>query len=534
MKKNIFALIIFMCISNGNALGQGYTKGARPDPNMVTSTTGVSGRGAYWCGTYILCSDAGFTYDATTDALTIGGHIASATMATSGAATVGTTLAVTGATSMTGQLNQTTYDPGAACSLAQHYVVPGGTGASDLVACWDGTADVSVDREGDVLVGGTLGVSGLLTAATLKVTTTPTSGHVLTSDASGNATWTALPAGVALTGSTAGQIPVVTGANAMTATAAFNMETDSSVGKALNIRPGTTNTGYAGLVLSNSAESDVAPHLQILRWGNTAAGSVYGVPLAGRATIRNNNMVDGSVDLLAGDGVGTAVYMFTPTGIESGNASFASGAIPFLSPVTMSSTLAVTGSTTGPSFQTTTGNFFMGTAAGFQSIWNTAAAKSAANYSIDGAGAYNDGASGAVSFRTSNTTRLSQTATLLTATTAAQFDSTVTATGTASASKYLTATNCSSAAGTCAAASTGAVTIAAAATSVVVATTAVTANSVIFPVFDSSLGTRLGVTCNTTAALPTISARVAATSFTVTIAVAPVTNPACYSYLILN
>lgn len=101
---------------------------------------------------------------------------------------------------------------------------------------------------------------------------------------------------------------------------------------------------------------------------------------------------------------------------------------------------------------------------------------------------------------------------------------------------YLTDTNCTDSAGAaaCGSASAGSVVIDAGSTSVVVSTTSVTANSQITPVFDSSLGTRLGVTCNTTAALPVITARTAGTSFTITVAVAPITNPACFSYSMVN
>lgn len=100
---------------------------------------------------------------------------------------------------------------------------------------------------------------------------------------------------------------------------------------------------------------------------------------------------------------------------------------------------------------------------------------------------------------------------------------------------YLTTTNCSSAAGTCVAAPAGSVTIAAAAATVTVATTAVTANSQIILTEDSSLGTKLSVTCNTTLGRHyAITARTAATSFVITTDAAPVTNPACLSYLIFN
>jgi len=100
---------------------------------------------------------------------------------------------------------------------------------------------------------------------------------------------------------------------------------------------------------------------------------------------------------------------------------------------------------------------------------------------------------------------------------------------------YTTTTNCASSAGTCGAASSGAVTIAAAATTVTVATTAVTANSQIDVSEDSSLGTRLSVTCNTTISRTyAITARTAATSFVITTSAAPTTNPACLNYTIIN
>jgi len=65
-------------------------------------------------------------------------------------------------------------------------------------------------------------------------------------------------------------------------------------------------------------------------------------------------------------------------------------------------------------------------------------------------------------------------------------------------------------------------------------TTVVTVNSQIFVTYDSSLGSKLSVTCNTTEpALFGVTARTAATSFTIT-ASSPITNPACFSYLIIN
>ena len=108
--------------------------------------------------------------------------------------------------------------------------------------------------------------------------------------------------------------------------------------------------------------------------------------------------------------------------------------------------------------------------------------------------------------------------------------------GRASANLFGSETNCSSSAGpaVCAAAAAGSVVIPAAGTDVTVNTTAVTANSQIFAIFDQSLGTKLGVTCNSTTANPHIGARVAGTSFTIHANVSPVTNPACFSYFVIN
>ncbi len=112
--------------------------------------------------------------------------------------------------------------------------------------------------------------------------------------------------------------------------------------------------------------------------------------------------------------------------------------------------------------------------------------------------------------------------------------------GNINSATYSTATNCSDSAGAaaCGSAAAGSFVIDAAATSVTVSTTAVTANSQIFVQEDSSLGTRLGVTCNTQSILvlgpPVITARTAGTSFTISIVIGPTTNPACYSYHVIN
>lgn len=97
-------------------------------------------------------------------------------------------------------------------------------------------------------------------------------------------------------------------------------------------------------------------------------------------------------------------------------------------------------------------------------------------------------------------------------------------------------TNCASSASpaVCSTAPAGAFVVAAGATAVTVNTTAVTANSQIDVKFDASLGARLSVTCNTTFVNAWPSARVAGTSFTITVALAPTTNPACFGYTIVN
>lgn len=101
---------------------------------------------------------------------------------------------------------------------------------------------------------------------------------------------------------------------------------------------------------------------------------------------------------------------------------------------------------------------------------------------------------------------------------------------------YNTPNTCGSAASpaVCGGNAAGAVVIAATTTSVVVDTSVVTANSQILIQDDSSLSTKLSVTCNTTLAPPQVTARTAGTSFTISTAVAPTANPACYSYTIIN
>lgn len=99
-----------------------------------------------------------------------------------------------------------------------------------------------------------------------------------------------------------------------------------------------------------------------------------------------------------------------------------------------------------------------------------------------------------------------------------------------------TGISCSSAESpaSCGSSAAGSFVIPAGANSVVVYTKMVTADSQIMVTFDSSLGPKLGVPCNSTFAPPWISGRIAGASFTVNTGAAPTTNPACYSFEIVN
>ncbi len=103
---------------------------------------------------------------------------------------------------------------------------------------------------------------------------------------------------------------------------------------------------------------------------------------------------------------------------------------------------------------------------------------------------------------------------------------------------FTTQTNCSSGASpaVCGSSAAGAAVVAAAATTVQVNTTAVTTNSdiIITPQTSSTMGTRLGVTCNSTPlAAYSVSTIVNGVGFVVT-AAAPAVNPACFTYSIMN
>lgn len=93
-------------------------------------------------------------------------------------------------------------------------------------------------------------------------------------------------------------------------------------------------------------------------------------------------------------------------------------------------------------------------------------------------------------------------------------------------------TDCASSAGTCTQHISGSVSIAAAATTVTVATTALQTNSTIYITRDDTLGTKLGVTCNTATAAGDIkvSTRTPGTSFIITVQNAPAATPLCLNW----
>lgn len=103
-----------------------------------------------------------------------------------------------------------------------------------------------------------------------------------------------------------------------------------------------------------------------------------------------------------------------------------------------------------------------------------------------------------------------------------------------------TTTNCSSATSpaVCVAAAAGSVAVPTGTNpTLVVNTTAVTATSQIHATVDSSLGAKLGVTCNSSAATlgnPIVIARTAGVSFTLELGCIVATNPACVSYTVVN
>ena len=102
--------------------------------------------------------------------------------------------------------------------------------------------------------------------------------------------------------------------------------------------------------------------------------------------------------------------------------------------------------------------------------------------------------------------------------------------------QYGTLSNCHSSASPaiCGSAAAGSIVVAVGSGSLMVNTSAVTSNSQILVTFDSSLGSKLGVACNTTYDAPYVSARKPGANFTISVATHPTSNPACYSYSIIN
>ncbi len=97
--------------------------------------------------------------------------------------------------------------------------------------------------------------------------------------------------------------------------------------------------------------------------------------------------------------------------------------------------------------------------------------------------------------------------------------------------------NCNSSASpaTCGSSVAGSVSMATGGDTLTVNTSAVTANSQIFVMEDSSLDSRLGVTCNTAGGRTyVITNRSAGTSFTIKASKNITANPACFSYFIVN
>lgn len=89
---------------------------------------------------------------------------------------------------------------------------------------------------------------------------------------------------------------------------------------------------------------------------------------------------------------------------------------------------------------------------------------------------------------------------------------------------------------TCTQAGAGSVALPAAATTLQVNTTRIGTNSQVFVFENTTVGARIGIgTCNTTTGrVYSVTAKTAGVSFTITSSAAPVTNPACLDYVIVN
>ncbi len=112
----------------------------------------------------------------------------------------------------------------------------------------------------------------------------------------------------------------------------------------------------------------------------------------------------------------------------------------------------------------------------------------------------------------------------------------VSTSGAVSGASFKTVSACASSAApaSCGNAAAGSVALSPSATSLLVNTTAVTANSQILLQFDSSLSSRLGVSCDANFGNLWVSARTAGEGFTVARSGVPASNPACFSYEVVN
>ena len=86
----------------------------------------------------------------------------------------------------------------------------------------------------------------------------------------------------------------------------------------------------------------------------------------------------------------------------------------------------------------------------------------------------------------------------------------------------------------CQSAGAGYASIAASAQTVVIQTSAITATSVVHLTYRQDLGTPLGVTCNTTAQMPYVSASTPGASFTIKTASTFSTNPGCVDWQVVG
>lgn len=114
---------------------------------------------------------------------------------------------------------------------------------------------------------------------------------------------------------------------------------------------------------------------------------------------------------------------------------------------------------------------------------------------------------------------------------------TTTVPGTISFGTASTISNCNSTTtpASCGSASAGSIALPNGSSTLVVETTAVTDSSQILITEDSSLGSRLGITCNKgTSRSYSVSARTVGTNFTIKSSSNPAINKACLSYLIIN